>query len=223
MARRLSHGRRSKFAAAMNFMEGWPEFDIAHFWLDRSGLWIRDTFGCHLDYIEGTYRLNCPVTLSHYRVGVSAGMTNVERLCGVCGLDARQCRHVASRTYIAPMMRVSGRCNVCGSRSCDHVPGDIYPITCWRVVINARFEEWSFVPRPAQPLARVYEVEFDLKVLTGLLGPSWTPGSSVSCDRCQQGCPGLVEGIEAFHELAGYGEHFRVLVLPSGDPCPPPD
>jgi hypothetical protein len=219
LARQAFH----RFAAAMNFTEGWPEFDVAHFRLDEAGHWVRESFGCHLDYVEGTYRLNCPVTLSHYRVGLSPGMSNVERLCYVCGLDTRLCRHVVGRTYDAPMMMVSGLCNVCHLESCSHTPGAIYPVECWRVIVSLRADEFSFVPRPAQPMARVAEVEFDMDVLRATLGASWTPGMPVSCDRCQKGCQGLVEGMDAFHELAGYGTHFRALIVPRGDPCPPPD
>jgi len=34
------------FAGAMNWLEDTPEFEVAHFWLDQAGRWIRETFGC---------------------------------------------------------------------------------------------------------------------------------------------------------------------------------
>lgn len=181
--------------AAVDNLDDLPEQVEAHYELDRSGRWVRETFGCWLEQDERGYWRTCPVDLGHQRWGMSPGMANVERVCMVCGEDPRRCRHVAGRASDAPAKRIEGYCNVCGTKdSCDHVEGEVYEVLCSRLITKAEIGEISVVRRPANTAARIHKEGVSTEQLQRSLGPEgWRPGMPVSCDICLVPCEGLRE------------------------------
>lgn len=184
------------FAGAMNWLEDMPEFEVAHYRLDEAGRWVRETFGCWLKHGGTGYTRTCPADLAHLRVGNSPGMTNIVRECSVCGQDPRSptCRHIKGRAYSATRRLIGDRCNLCDRKDCDHEDGEAGVVVCGHLIVSADLVEISLVPRPAQPMARIGEVDVDVGLLEALLGPrGWAPGMEVSCDKCLSACHGVRE------------------------------
>lgn len=192
----LARGALAEFAAAMNWLEDTPEFEVAHYRLDEAGRWIRETFGCWLAREGTSYTRTCPADIAHIRVGFSPGMKNVIRECSVCGQDPRSptCRHIKGRRYPAMRRLVEGRCNLCGERTCGHVDGEPGDVDCFHWIVSAEIDELSLVPRPADPMARIMKVSVPLSGLVATLGlQGWSPGQDVSCDLCLRPCGGVRE------------------------------
>jgi hypothetical protein len=184
------------FAGAMNWLEDTPGFDVAHLRLDEAGRWIRETFGCWLTRDGADYSRTCPADLAHLRVGNSPGMKDVVRVCSVCGQDPRSptCRHIKGRAYPTTRRLIGDDCNLCGRSGCDHKDGDPGVADCWHLIVEVDLIEVSLVPRPAQPMARISEIDVDGELLEALLGPrGWKPGMDVSCDKCLRPCHGVRE------------------------------
>jgi hypothetical protein len=61
--------------------------------LDKAGALARTEFpeGCGLPYEKGTYFMDCPVALAHYRVGMSIGFIARAVECSICGRDPDEC------------------------------------------------------------------------------------------------------------------------------------
>jgi hypothetical protein len=190
----LARSALADFAGAMNWLEDTPGFEVAHYRLDEAGRWIRETFGCWLERKDTTYARTCPADLAHKRVGLSPGMSNVIRECSVCGQEPRVCRHVKGKSYDAPRRMVGGRCNLCGAHECEHLDGELGLAYCSHLIVKADLDEVSFVPRPAQPMARIGRITMSTDELEAELGPKgWKPGMDVSCDRCLKSCMGVRE------------------------------
>jgi hypothetical protein len=184
------------FAGAMNWLEDTPEFEVAHYRLDEAGRWIRETFGCWLKREGSAYSRTCPADLAHIRVGMSPGMKNVVRECSVCGQDPRSptCRHIRGRAYQTTRRLVGDRCNLCDRQDCGHTDGQAGVAVCGHLYVTLDLVEVSFVPRPAQPMARMGEIDVDAALLGAVLGPrGWKPGMEVSCDKCLSPCGGVRE------------------------------
>jgi hypothetical protein len=195
-AEKAARAALADFAGAMNWLEDMPGFDVAHLRLDEAGRWVREAFGCWLKRDGTSYARTCPADLAHLRVGNSPGMTNIVRECSVCGQDPRSptCRHIKGRAYPATRRLINDRCNLCDRPECEHADGDPGVAECWHLIVSADLVEVSLVPRPAQPMARIREIDVDLEILEGVLGPrGWEPGMDVSCDRCLRPCPGVRE------------------------------
>ena len=200
----LARNALSVLRAAVDGLDDLPEQFDAHYELDRAGRWVRETFGCSLEQDGRGYWRSCPVDLGHQRWGMSPGMTNVERICMVCGQDTRLCRHIAGRIYEAATQRIHGYCNVCGSQEeCDDTPGELAEVVCSRLITKADIGEISLVRRPAQTAARIMREGVGIEELERTLGPDgWRPGMTVSCDICLQPCGGLREIREPEIDLA---------------------
>jgi hypothetical protein len=194
-AEALARGALVDFAGAMNWLEDTPEFEIAHYRLDEAGRWVRERFGCWLERDGTTYTRICPADLAHNRIGLSPGMRNVIRVCSVCGLDPRLCRHVTGKVYLASRRLIGGRCNLCDQARCDHEDGHLGSVPCYHLITEVgALDEVSIVPRPAQPMARIRRIRVPLEDLEEQLGPrGWQPGMEVSCDKCLTGCLGVRE------------------------------
>jgi hypothetical protein len=197
-AERLARGSLADFSAAMNYQEDTPAFDVAHQRLDRAGEWVRQTFpaGCRFKQSGTRYEQTCPAALAHVRLGMSVGMSNVMRVCGVCGQDPRSlsCRHIRGREYTVARQVVAGTyCNLCAGQDCDrHVDGEVGTATCWHLIVSADLKEVSLVSRPAQPMARLTSVDVSHERLLEL-NPAWSPGIPVTCDNCLVPCGGVIE------------------------------
>jgi hypothetical protein len=60
-----------------------------------------------------------------------------------------------------------------------------------RIIKEMDLVEVSFVPKPAQPEARIMEMTIPVPELIEALGDTFVPGDEVSCDRCLRECGGL--------------------------------
>jgi hypothetical protein len=181
------------FRSALNWAEFGPDEEQAHRELDDAGGWVRRTFRCRLTR-EGThYEQTCPVALGHNRVGLSVGGV-ATRVCSICGEDLSECPHMRGRAYLVPGgVGELGWCRVCASHDgCDHRPDQEYRASVISIITKMDLEEVSFVSRPAHPDARLSSVPISHEDLSEALGPEFTPGIEVSCDRCLMPCDGLV-------------------------------
>ncbi len=153
--------------SAMNWLVDTRHFESAHEALDRSGGFVRRTFGCSLHQKGTNYFQTCPVALAHNRVGMSPAMVVRQAECSICGGDPEVCPHIAGRSYE-------------GAR-------------CYRIIKDAEITEVSLVTRPRQPDARITKMSIDIRDLQRSLPMQWRPGMRVNCDRCLSPCDGVVE------------------------------
>lgn len=165
-------------ASAMNWLEDTPEFEGAHRELDRAGAVARENFpaGCRLTYENGQYTQQCPAWLAHLRIGMSPGFVVKRSECSVCGKDPEDCEHITGRKYDGQF--------------------------CHRVITEADLLEISMVDRPKNPDARLTSWGIGTDELRTRLGPSWSPGMGVTCDRCLGPCDGVQELLRVDERLA---------------------
>lgn len=167
VANALGRDALSLFRSAMDWSEGTALFDRAHHELDLAGRYMREKFGCELHFEKGSYLQRCPVALAHTRIGLSPGYIVEDARCSICGRDPEDCTHITGRTYDGQM--------------------------CVREIHSAKLVEVSFVPRPANPDARITSETLDMRDLRRQFGPSFKPGVRISCDRCLNRCLGVNE------------------------------
>jgi hypothetical protein len=153
--------------SAMNWLEGTERFEVAHQFLDKAGSLAREVFssGCELTYRDGSYYQECAAALAHSRVGMSAGYIVQESHCSICLEDLEDCPHVPGRFY-------DGK-------------------ACCRVVTQADLLEVSLVERPMHPDARIESFPVDISDIKESLGPGFSVGMPVLCDRCLSPCTGV--------------------------------
>jgi hypothetical protein len=186
--------RRMLAAAASAFWNAEDtELESAtHSEMDDYGRWVRTTFGCQLTYESGTYHQRCPVAIAHKRLGMSVGFTVRRRICSICRADWADCPHSPNKLYDVPGgLNEEGDCRVCGTPNCaEHLPGQTYRTPPIAIVTEIeKLNEISFVRKPAQPDARPTSLPVD----TSGLGPSFTPGAAINCNRCIRPCGGIEE------------------------------
>ena len=121
--------------------------------LHEAGRMVHDTFGCHLEFREGSYWVNCPVLLSHSEVGLSIG-GSAKVICSICGQDNFICPHVKGRRYNGVVAtRWLGLCSICLERDCSHSAGEIHDgIEACGIVTEIALDHVALVQNPANPL-----------------------------------------------------------------------
>jgi hypothetical protein len=149
----------------MDHVEDTALFEPAHDLLDQAGKFVRETYGCLLERVGTTYYETCPVTLAHVRLGFSVGVVVKARECSICGQDPEDCEHIKGVEY--------------GGHMCSHR------------LTELALTEVSLVARPAQPDARILRISVPIEELRTALGPGWSPGIEVSCDKCLTPCRGV--------------------------------
>jgi hypothetical protein len=158
--------------SAMDWLEGSALFDDAHRMLDEAGALARDVVpgGCHLVYESSTYYQDCPVALAHDRVAFSPEMLIRQADCSICQADYR---------------------------NCDHVPGVTYAgQECHRIIKDFDILDIMLVARPANPETRVHRISIETAKLRNSLGPDFSPGMPVLCDRCLSPCGGVAQKLD---------------------------
>jgi hypothetical protein len=165
--------------------------EAQHELMHRIGCWTRKNFNCHLGFDEEGYYRECPLDIAHTRVGMSIGFI-ANRVCSLCGNDLSECPHMPGRAYwerggAGP----TGKCRVCREASCHHRPDRLYRAQVVSIVESGKLREISFVPRPANPEARLTRIPVPTEDLAEALGPSFMRGITVSCDKCLGPCPGF--------------------------------
>lgn len=196
-AERAARQALQSYAGALNWAEDTDDEDRVHRQLDGAGRWVRKTFGCHLHYDGAGYSQRCPVALGHNRIGLSVGGA-ATRTCSICGHDLSDCEHRRGIAYMVPGgVSELGWCRVCLKRDdCDHRPDQEYRAGVVAIIEKMELEEVSVVSKPAHPDARFSAVPISPQELKDHLGPGFTVGMPVNCDRCLTDCDGL-----ARHEM----------------------
>ena len=193
--RRVEHAAREALgdlASGLNWAEDTPAEQDAHDRMDTAGRWVRTTFGCQLHQDGKQYFQTCPVALGHNRIGLSmAGCA--KRTCSLCGDDLSECEHLRSTAHVVPGGNTDlGWCRVCLSKdTCGHSPDNTYRVGVVAFITDMELNEVSIVGKPAHPDARFRSVSLSNRELEAHLGPQWTPGMPVICDRCLTPCAGL--------------------------------
>lgn len=183
-----------QFRSALDWAEDTDREEEMHRQLDEAGLWKRRTLGCTIKFVDGKYIEDCPVSLGHRRVGLSVGGTAIS-VCSICARDFSECEHDPAASYLVPGGQAyRNYCRVCAETECaKHKSNLQYSATPVSIVTKMQVNEVSIVARPAFKDARITESEIGIESLRMALGPQFTPGVSVSCDKCLSSCGGLVE------------------------------
>lgn len=188
-ARNLAEGlaRRALRQAAEAYWlaEGTELALAAHRELHRMGRWVRQTFGCELDFRDGTYSTSCPVKLADMRLGFSPGFS-AQRHCSICGDDLAECPHLRHRLYwVKGGPGATGLCAVCLRDSCTHSVNRLYRVAVVSVISEIdELREVSMVDVPANPLARPISLPIDATRLAERFGAAFRAGMPVNCDHC---------------------------------------
>lgn len=159
-----AHISRSVSAAiaAFNYLEDRPLRDEAHKAIHRAAFVKRGLFGCPIVLRDGEYWTDCPIKISHLRIGVSAGLVSDFECC-ICNSLAEDCDHQMGQAYPKRAERdAEGRCTLCAAVDCGHAEGELFPVEAYATARNANATEVTLVSRPRYPLARITEVTVDL-------------------------------------------------------------
>jgi hypothetical protein len=192
-AEALLRASLKSYWSAMNWLEGDPEFDLAHDELHDVGRAVRLRFvdGCRPEpQPDGGHIQRCPVALAHKRFGFSIGGTG-NAVCSICGDDASECAHTPGRSYLVEAGRHKGWCNICGEEACkSHDIGTKYDAEARVIITEMQLREISIVSRPAHPDARLTKIDMSRGDVERELGrlPS---GAHLSCDKCLSSCQGF--------------------------------
>lgn len=148
---------------ALNYLEDHPLREEAHAAIHRAAFVNRGLFGCPITLRDDEYWTDCPINISHLRMGVSAGLVS-DFECSVCGELVENCDHQAGQTYPkVAELSTGGTCTICNSVECEHRQGETYLVRAFGNARNARASEVSFVARPRYPLARITDQSWDME------------------------------------------------------------
>lgn len=163
-----------------------------HRTLHAMGRWTSSRFPCLLTFKNGQYLNSCPVYVADLRMGLSPGFT-AKKTCAICHGDLSECIHRRGRLYwVRGGASNDNWCSVCASKGCKHRPDRLYLTSVIGVIEQIdELHEISLVDVPAQPLARLTERPINGERLAKHFGPSFVPGITVNCGRCQGRYPGL--------------------------------
>lgn len=182
--------------------EGTEMEEAQHELMHRIGKWTRRSFGCRLLLDDKGYHRTCTIDIAHIRLGLSIGFI-ASRICSLCDEDLSECIHIAGRTYwMRGGAQASGPCRVCNKESCAHRPDRLYRAPVISIVKEGELREISYVPRPANPEARITNISVSSSDLIDALGSRFVPGMPVSCNKCLAGCPGFSTTDEGIDDIA---------------------
>ncbi|MBB6406176.1 hypothetical protein HNP00_003508 [Arthrobacter sp. AZCC_0090] len=182
--------RRSEIAAveALNYLEDHELAGRAHAAIHNASVVRSGLYGCPIVFEEGVFWTNCSVRISHWRIGLSAGLT-VDFVCSICGDPVEDCDHAMGASYEVIAKARSGRCTVCSEEACEHELGQPYIATARRDARNVTPREISFVSRPRYPLARVYEMTVEIDEQDPAY--QFAVRGLADCDACLGPCDGF--------------------------------
>lgn len=142
---------------ALNYLEDHELREEAHAAIHRSAFVNRGLFGCPVVLRDDEYWTDCPINISHLRVGVSAGLVS-DFECSVCGELVEDCDHQMGHPYPkVAELTAEGKCTLCDSVDCEHPEGKIFLAQAHASARNIQAAEVSLVARPRYPLARIVE------------------------------------------------------------------
>lgn len=147
---------------ALNYLEDHELREEAHVAIHRAAFVKRGLFGCPIVLSDDEYWSDCPINISHLRMGVSAGLVS-DFECSVCGELVEDCDHMMGQRYPKAAGRtIVGTCSICGALDCKHAEGGIYLVQAQASARNIKAGEVSLVARPRYPLARIVEESKDM-------------------------------------------------------------
>ena len=183
--------RTSEKAAvnALNYLEDTESAQEAHEAIHRAAFIRSGLFGCPITYEDGQFWWDCTVSMSHLRMGMSAGITS-DFYCSICDKKMEDCDHVMGSTYsVVAQKDDDGRCSVCGLLNCGHKQGETYPVTASGIGREIAAHEVSMVSRPRYPLARINKMTREVPERY----QPYAEAGVLDCDECLGPCGGLVE------------------------------
>jgi hypothetical protein len=158
--------------------------------LHEVGKKVHDTFGCQLEFRDGSYRVSCPVYLSHSQIGFSIGGT-AQVACSICGQDNLTCPHVKGRKYNGVVAnKWLEFCSICLRKDCDHAVGEIHDgVEACGIVTMIDLDHVALVKNPANPLCVIESYSLPESDLLDLLPKegreSFAYGeTAVDCHHC---------------------------------------
>lgn len=158
------HIKKSVKAAmdALNYLEDHELMEEAHTAIHRAAFVNRGLFGCPIVLRDDQYWSDCPINMSHLRMGVSAGLVS-DFECSICGELVEECDHQMGQPYSKVARRTAdGRCTICDSVDCEHPEGETFLVQAHASARNIKTSDVSFVARPRYPLARIVEEAIDI-------------------------------------------------------------
>lgn len=184
----------SAAVAALNYLEDHPLREAAHQAIHRAAFVRRGLLGCPIVLRDDEYWTDCPVNLSHMRIGLSAGMvSNFD--CSVCGRPDEDCEHQRGQFYPRRAGRDgTGKCDICGATSCPHTEDQEFLVEAHASAGNAEVGEVSLVSRPRYPQARLVKITKNIGSDTG--DQPWRRAAELgllNCDADLGPCSGLNE------------------------------
>lgn len=147
--------------AALNYLEEHELKESAHNAIHRAAFVNRGLFGCPVVWRDEAYWTDCPIDVSHLRMGLSVGLVS-DFACSICARLVEDCDHQMGETYPKVAERKDGECSICDATECRHVVGESYLVVAYASAVNAVLHETSFVARPRYPQARIIEMTKDL-------------------------------------------------------------
>ncbi|MBN0042229.1 hypothetical protein JN535_18925 [Cellulosimicrobium cellulans] len=179
--------------AALNYLEDHPLKEEAHLAIHRAAFVKRGLFGCPIALRDGLFWTDCPITISHWRRGLSVGMVS-DFACSICARLVEDCDHQMGSPYPKTAERNGGVCTICDTAKCEHVVGEPYLVVAHARAVNAELQEASLVARPRYPQARIVERTLDLGAFGNLAEiRTWAERGVLNCDEDLGPCGGFVE------------------------------
>lgn len=173
---------------ALNFLEDLPLAPDAHDLIHSTALLRGGLYGCPLWVENDEVWTDCPVRISHLRVGVSLEMSTVWH-CSICDLRFDLCEHDPDALYEVEAQRTAGSCTVCFGRDCEHEEGARYLVRPIPVADSISGGAVAWVARPRYPQARIVRMTLDYK--RGSAEFAQAERGVLECHRCRLSCPGL--------------------------------
>lgn len=181
--------------AALNYLEDHPLREKAHEAVHRAAFVKRGLFGCPILLRDDEFWTDCPINISHLRMGFSVGLVS-DFGCSVCGRLVEDCDHQIGELYPKRAERdADGRCTLCGAVDCEHAEGESFLIEAYANARNVKASEASFVPRPRYPQARMVEMAKDL----GSIGDD--PGVRYAAEHGQLQCDADLGPCKGFNDM----------------------
>lgn len=151
--------------------------------IHRAAFLKRGLYCCPIVLRHDEYRTDRPITISHLRTGVSAGLVS-DFGCSIRGKLVEDCDHQMGQLYPKVAARTDeGRRTFCDSVECEHSEGQI-------LLVRAH----TFVARPRYPLAGIVEEAKDMAPLHGDRRVQYAAGhGNLNCDLDLGPCKGFNE------------------------------
>lgn len=184
---------------ALNYLEDHPLCETAHEAVHRSAFVKRGLLGCPITLEDDDYWTDCPINLSHLRMGVSAGLI-ASFECSICGRLVEDCDHRMGEYYLKVAGRGDGgRCTLCDAINCSHGEGKAFMVQASAQSRDVRAQEISLVARPRYPQARI------VKMTTDVGDVEREPWVRIAAERGILNCDADLGPCNGFNDMRDWG------------------